>query len=588
MEFRVLGPLEVLEDGHPLTLGGPHPRAVLAILVLHRNDIVSRDRLIDEIWGASPPETAQTALQVHVSHLRKALGGERIETRPPGYCLRLGAQELDADRFHALVARARGAPPAEASETLRHALAMWRGRSLSDLDEMVARPERARLEEERMAALELRIAADLDLARHEALVPELEGLVREHPLREWLRGQLMVALYRSGRQADALEVYRSGRRLLDEELGLQPGEELRRLERAILEQDASLAAPAASGVTLEAEARGRLSRRARAMAATGVVALAAAVAAVVVAVTRSPGPPDTIPANSVAVVEPGRNAVVADIAVGRRPIAVAIGEGAVWVANADDGTVSRIDPDRREVLATVGIGSPASDIAAGGGSVWVANGSAGTVSRVDPSTNSVVDTFDLGGSDELLPAGMYAITVGFGSVWVGSGEGKILRLDPETGDVVTLAIDRIPADIAAGEGAIWVVTLDGRTLRIDPRTNAVTGAVAEGSFPLPLSIAAGGGSVWMGQPGETTGTVWRIHPATVRLTGTTDVYAVPRALATTSSAVWVAGGAAETLVKLHPRSGRVLATINFGNAPLDVAAGDGQVWVSVGSGDAST
>jgi DNA-binding SARP family transcriptional activator len=144
------------------------------------------------------------------------------------------------------VARAQGAPPDEAAELLRQALGLWRGPPLAELDGSFARPERARLDEQRLSALEQRIAADLELGRHAQLVPELEGLVRAHPLRERLRGQLMLALYRCGRQAEALDVYRTGRRLLDEELGLEPGEELRRLERAILVQDESLAAPASS------------------------------------------------------------------------------------------------------------------------------------------------------------------------------------------------------------------------------------------------------------------------------------------------------------------------------------------------------
>lgn len=591
MEFRILGPLEVLVNGDPVSLGGPRPRSVLAVLALHPNHVVSRDRLIDEIWGESPPETAQTALQVHVSQLRKVLGADRIETRPPGYRLRLEPKELDVDRFDQLVREARGASAAEAAEWLREALDLWRGPPLADLDDMLARPERARLDEERLSALELRVAADLDLGRHVELIPELEGIVREHPLRERLRGQLMVALYRSGRQADALDVYRTGQRLLDEELGLQPGEELRRLERAILEQDPALASPAAADVVLGAEERrGRLFRLSRVVAVTGTVVLAGTIAALLVVLSRPGGGVTTVPPSSLAVVDPDSGNVVATVPVGARPVAVAAGEGGIWVANADDGTVSRIDPDTRRVVATIGIGSPASDIAAGAGSVWVANGSEGTVSRIDPGTNAVVDTIDLSGPDELVPAGVYCLTVGFGSVWIGSGQGKVFRLQPNTGAITTLAIDRTPADIAAGDGAVWVVTLEGRTLRIDPRTDAVTGEAPASSLPFPLSVAAGAGSVWVGDPGGPTGTgtVWRIDSATVTVTGTTPVHAVPRAIATTPSAVWVAGGASGTLVKLHPRSGRVLTTIRLGNAPLDVAAGGGGIWVPVGSDEAST
>ena len=209
MEIRILGPLEVVVDGRPLVLGGPRQRALLAILALHANELVSRDRLIDEIWGDEPPETARTALQVYVSQLRKTLGRDTIQTRPGGYLLEVGEGELDSDVFEQLVGKTRGASPSVAAERLREALGLWRGPPLADLDGLVAGPERARLEEERLAALEQRIDADLELGRHAALTPELEGLVREHPLRERLRGQLMLALYRCGRQADALEVYRT-------------------------------------------------------------------------------------------------------------------------------------------------------------------------------------------------------------------------------------------------------------------------------------------------------------------------------------------------------------------------------------------
>src|SRR5262245_33293565 len=249
MEFRVLGPLEVEEEGRMLKLGGAKQRALLGLLLLHANEAVSRDRLIDELWSSTPPETASAAIQVYVSQLRKELGRETIVTQAPGYLVRVGEGALDVERFETIVASARGAPPEVAAELLRQALGLWRGPPLAELDGSFARAERGRLDEQRLSALEQRIDADLELGRDAELVPELEALLREHPLRERLRGQLMLALYRCGRQAEALDVYRSGRRLLDEELGLEPGEELRRLERAILVQDESLAASASAAST---------------------------------------------------------------------------------------------------------------------------------------------------------------------------------------------------------------------------------------------------------------------------------------------------------------------------------------------------
>src|SRR6266511_6338211 len=245
MEFRILGPLQVLDEGHELPLGGGRNITKHTVLLLDPNRVVSRDRLIDELWGGSPPDPAPTALQVYVSQLRKALGRDLILTQPPGYLIRVSDGELDLDRFERLVATARAEEPTQAARLLREGLALWRGAPLAELGDSFARAERARLEEQRLAALEQRIEAELALGRHAELVPELEGLVREQPLRERLRGQLMLALYRCGRQADALEVYRSGRRLLDEELGLKPDDELQRLERAILNHDPSLDAPVA-------------------------------------------------------------------------------------------------------------------------------------------------------------------------------------------------------------------------------------------------------------------------------------------------------------------------------------------------------
>ena len=212
MDFRILGPLEVEDDGHSLKVAGAKQRGLLGLLLLHANQAVPRERLIDELWGEEPPETAATAIQVHISQLRKALGRDAIVTQSGGYLIRVGEGELDLDRFETAVARARDEPPAEAADVLREALALWRGPPLAELDAPFARAERARLEEQRIAALEQRIDADLELGRHAELVPELEGLVRGHPLRERLRGQLMLALYRCGRQADALAVYQSGRR----------------------------------------------------------------------------------------------------------------------------------------------------------------------------------------------------------------------------------------------------------------------------------------------------------------------------------------------------------------------------------------
>ena len=244
LELRLLGPIEAERDGVPATLGGPKPRALLAALALEPGRVVSVDRLVEALWPGDPPETAAHAVQVYVSQLRKALGPV-IATRAAGYELELAPERVDLHRFSRLTQEGRaaleGGDPAAAEGALREALALWRGPALSDfLYEPFAQTEIARLEELRTVTLEERIEADLALGRHAELVAELEALVAAQPLRERPRAQLMLALYRSGRQADALAAYRTARETLVEELGIDPGPELRELEAAILRQDESL------------------------------------------------------------------------------------------------------------------------------------------------------------------------------------------------------------------------------------------------------------------------------------------------------------------------------------------------------------
>jgi DNA-binding SARP family transcriptional activator len=249
MRFRILGPLEVWDEGVEVSLGGPKLRALLAVLLLHPNEVVPADRLIDELWGEDSPERAAAALRVHVSRLRKALPQNVLRFKSPGYVIRVEPDDLDLHQFERLLDEARSlrvrGRAVDASERLRQALSLWRGPALADFGyESFAQTAIARLEEIRLAAVELRIDADLALGRHDELVGELEALVAAQPLRERLRGYLMTALYRSGRQAEALDAYRDARRVLVEELGIEPGTGLRELERAILRQEPALNLPA--------------------------------------------------------------------------------------------------------------------------------------------------------------------------------------------------------------------------------------------------------------------------------------------------------------------------------------------------------
>jgi DNA-binding SARP family transcriptional activator len=263
LEFRVLGPLEALVDGTAASLGGPRQRAVLAMLLAQCNEVVPAYRLIDGVWDDEPPESAPNVLQGYVSHLRRALGREVIVTRGRDYAIRVADGALDLQRFERLADTAAAAladgRAREASAALRDALALWRGPALSDLAELSAvRQISARLDELRVTALERRIEADLACGRTAEAAVELTVLVQEHPLRERFRALQMTALYRTGRQADALEAYRAARTTLVEELGIEPSAELQALESAILRQDPALAAPgqaAASTVALPAASR---------------------------------------------------------------------------------------------------------------------------------------------------------------------------------------------------------------------------------------------------------------------------------------------------------------------------------------------
>ena len=289
VEIRILGPLEVVEDGRPVVVAAPKVRALLAVLLLHRGEVVSTDRLIDALWGERASPTAAKTVQVYVSNLRKALGDGLVVTEGHGYVLRAEPGQLDVDRFEALVAQGRGAleqgDALTAAAVLREALGVWRGPALADFAyEPFAQSEIARLEEGRLAALEDRIDADLALGEDARLVGELESLVREHPVRERLRGQLMLALYRSGRQADALQAYRDARRQLLDELGLEPGRALQELEQAILLHDPALDAPGRPAARSAPATAKRTVRGGVLIAAAGALLLA-----VIAAVAVKPG-----------------------------------------------------------------------------------------------------------------------------------------------------------------------------------------------------------------------------------------------------------------------------------------------------------
>ncbi len=558
MELRILGPFQVFDDSsREVGLPTGRERALLAALVLRRAEVVSVDTLVAALWGDTAPSTAVKAVQGYVSHLRRVLASDgALVTQAPGYVLRVPADAVDAHRFATLAAEASRAlqdDPETALGTFDQALAMWRGPALVDFAFAdFAQREIRRLEELRLETVEGRFEAMLELGRHAAVVAEVETQVAEHPMRERLRGQLMLALYRCGRQADALEVYRVGRRLLDEELGLAPAAELQRLEKAILNHDPSLEPPPVALVERPAAARGRREASPE---------------------TAAQAPPD-----SVAVIDPERGRIVGHVVVGRRPVALAVGHGSVWVANTDDGTVSRIDPERREVVRTIGIGAPVVDLAVGRDAVWVANGSDGTVSRIDPSADAVVETIDLRGSSDLVWNPTHAVDADDDSVWIAAGPRHVLRLDPTTSEPSAMIdVGNMPVGVAVGDQALWVVTTAERALRIEPHTNTATAEVPIGN---PVALTVGKQAVWLS---DKAGQVWRINPDTGMVTQTTPVGRGLLGMCATDGVVLAADNADGTVVRIDPRDGRVVGTIPVGHAPTDVALLDGSLWVSIQS-----
>jgi DNA-binding beta-propeller fold protein YncE len=260
-------------------------------------------------------------------------------------------------------------------------------------------------------------------------------------------------------------------------------------------------------------------------------------------------------------------------------VAVAIGHGSVWVANADDGTVSRIDHDRHELMRTIGIGAPAIDLAVTADAVWVANGSDGTVSRIDPGADAVVETIDLRGSSELVWNPAYAVDADDHSVWIAAGPRYVLRIDPTTNETsAVIDVGHVPVGLALGEEALWVVTTAERALRIEPLTNTATAEVPVGD---PVALTAGEQAVWTS---DLRGQIWRINPYTATVSQTTPVGRGMVGLCATNGMLFAANNADGTVVQIDAQDGRVVGIVPVGHAPTDVASLDGKaVWVSVQS-----
>src|SRR5919106_6113921 len=488
MRIRLLGPVEVWADGRQIPVGGPKQRALLALLATRLREVVPRDRIVETLWGEDPPDGAGHRLDVQVSRLRSILreaGGdsEVLETAAGGYKLLLPDDAVDSREAERLVDAGRRAlaedRPDAALRDLRSALDLWRGEALTELsDDPSAQAEARRLEELRVNALEERIEAELALVRHADVIGDLQVLVREHPLRERPRAQLMLALYRSGRQREALDVYRDIRRELVEQLGMEPGAELQRLEQRVLAQDPSLAARphGAAPVPPDARrlpgARRRLSRPVLLGAGAAIVLATAAVIVIASFGDDESAPLVPVAGNSLAVIDPD-NGEGTDVGpVGQAPTSVTVGEGAAWTLNANDQTISRVDT-RTLSLRTVATGSTPTDVAAGAGALWVGASAGGgqvgahpsRVLRLDPSAGTVRSIVSLPPGSAEGPTGLpHQLAADGDTLWAIGEGGAVSRINPTVGRVVATVPDLQARAIALGGGSVWALPEVGTTV----------------------------------------------------------------------------------------------------------------------------
>jgi len=589
MEFLILGPLEVRNGEQTVRLGAAKQRALLGVLLLHANETVSTSRLVDELWGEGPPATAEKLVQGYVHALRKQLGDGVLETQAPGYRLKVEPRSLDLAEFERLAEEARRAPAAHAVELRRRALALWRGPPLADVVlEGADGHTLARLSELRLTTQIERIEAELELGRHSQLVGELEALVAEHPYQERAVALLMLALYRSGRQAEALEVYRMVRRRLSDELGLQPGQELRELEAAILRQDDALTRPASASVpattpsTTPAAEAVPAWRRGRLVAAGVLVVLAAAAVGATGLLVRDEPAPIVVPPNTVAAIDPTTNRVIPEsiVQTGIEPGPVA-GGGSIWVGNLEGKSVTRIDPATHEVMSTVSLPVMPDALTFGRGALWVVSGRLGEMYRIDPEFETLSKAIPLG--PRPIRQARAGADVGEGWVWAAHGDSTLARVDPETlRGTSTTRVGQGPAALVVAWGFVWVASSGDDTVRRFEPERYDLGPVGR---PLtvgraPSGISAGYGNIWVACTGDDI--VARI-PADRGFASSLSIPVGdgPTSLAVGEGAVWVANTAGRTVSRIDPTTLEVVATIEVGNAPAGLAVSDGRVWVSV-------
>ena len=583
LRFNVLGRLEVVADDGPLSLPAGKQRALLAALLIDANHSVSSDRLIDRLWGEAPGSAAAKNLQVQVSQLRKALGEGVIETVSSGYLLRVEPQAIDAERFEHLLERGRHELAEEragdARRSFDEAISLVRGPPYEDVGyEDFARDEADRLAELVTQAREEQMEALLALDMPAEALPELRKLAAEHPLRERTITLLAAALARTGRRAEALEVYDHTRRLLAEQVGIEPGDRLRRLHAAILESPEQVRADDSLASTPSHH------RRPLTLLAVGGGLLAAvAIAASLVVLNRgsSASGIELIGPNSVAAVDPLSGRLTAQYPVGSTPTSVATDGSATWVLNADDATISRID-DAGETI-TRSPGHSPSDLVYEGGALWMSYADRLTdgqiepgVARLDPVSLRMLDEVTLRNREGSYGTVPIAAT---DSAVYASVSGAVIRLDARTLKV-TASSSPGGDSIAAGDGAVWVVRHGADLYQLDPSTLSVRDRIHVPSLGGLVQLAVGGGSVW-GADGS--GLVWRIDATSTRSADSIRIGLSAGDVAYGGGEVWATSAIDGILARIDPQTERV-RRFAVGNAPQHVAVDGGHVFVTVAGG----
>ena len=594
LELRVLGPLFVMRAGESVRIGGLRQRAVLARLICSLGRIVTIDQLAAAVWTESIPSGYVSTLQTYIFHLRQALEPNRrggaaatvLRTESGGYRLDLDTSQatLDAVTFEAHTATGRAqlaaGDPAAAIEHLRAAIGLWHGDVLADLrDFEFTRAYRDRLASLLVDAQEAGIDAELALGHHPAVVDMTAELIESHPLRERFHAQRMLALYRCGRQADALSSYTSLRQLLVDELGIEPNQAIQDLHRQILEQQAALdwhqadpvpvPAPLPARRPRQRQSWRRPSRRLALVAAIAVLVLAAGTIAAVAWNSR-PSAARQAPANSaVAIGTNGRVGV--SVPVGQPPGAIAASGSTVWIAQPQGSSIERFDAKTRQRTATIPVGNAPAALALDGDALWIADNAAGQIQEISVATNTTMRTVAVGHDPS-------ALAVGLGYVWVANqGDGTVTRVDP-SGRVANhaIAVGSEPDSVAVGDAAVWVANeFDNTVTRIDPNSLATT-TIAVGAGPT--SIAVTRSAVWVADSLDLT--VARIdleHNDTVTKVETGDS---PTAVVEFDGSIWASNAGDATISRLDESTGRVTKTYPFGSSPTELATAGSTLWVS--------